>query len=142
MHIKIRLLLWIARLFIGSVISVNLLCAFDFLFNPQQFLINFSFTTAEQQPVIQGIGLLFIMWNIPYLVAFINPLIYNISLYEAVFMQFIGLAGELILLGSSPNIPDSIKNTVIRFSIFDGVGFVFLIIAIWLVIKNKTKDLS
>ncbi len=50
-----------------------------------------------------GMGVLFLMWNVPYAVALWHPLRHRISLYEALAMQAIGLLGEsLIYLSLSP----------------------------------------
>jgi hypothetical protein len=87
--------------------------------------------------VIQGMGLLFLMWNIPYLFALVNPVKYFVSLIEAIIMQGIGVVGEtilfLVLKGEHP----LIKASVLRFMIFDGAGLILLFFALLLVLRFK-----
>ena len=45
-------------------------------------------------------GVLFLMWNVPYAVALWHPVRHRVSLYEAVAMQTIGLIGESLILWS------------------------------------------
>jgi hypothetical protein len=82
---------------------------------------------------IRGVGLLFLMWNIPYVVALIHPLRYRISLYEASAMQTIGLLGETIILKSMPPGHCILHASLIRFIVFDEAGFVLLLLANWFV---------
>ncbi len=89
--------------------------------------------------MIQGLGLLFLMWNIPYVVAVINPQKYVVSLIEAVIMQAIGVIGESILLMAIPLKYALLHTSVTRFIVFDGSGLILLIIALSLCL---TKPLS
>ncbi|HPO59539.1 MAG TPA: hypothetical protein PLV53_11900, partial [Anaerolineaceae bacterium] len=47
-------------------------------------------------------GILFVMWNIPYLVALSDPARRRISLLEALAMQTVGVIGESLLLAGLP----------------------------------------
>ena len=87
--------------------------------------------------MIQGLGLLFLMWNIPYLVALLDPLRHSTSLIEAVVMQAIGVTGESLLLLHVPQEYLNLHASVIRFIIFDGSGLVFLLIALF--IRKRIK---
>ena len=82
---------------------------------------------------IQGFGVLFIMWNIPYVVAFLNPIKFHISHYEAIIMQMIGLIGESLIYYNIPSNYTILRNSISRFIIFDGAGFAALVIAAWVV---------
>ena len=79
--------------------------------------------------MVRAMGLLFVMWNVPYIFAFLDPRRYRVSLIEAILMQAIGLAGETgILLFGGPY-PQPIPATIQRFIIFDGLGLILLISA-------------
>jgi hypothetical protein len=55
---------------------------------------------AERTAKYKGIGLLFLMWNVPDLIALWNPKKYFLALKLAVTMQFIGLLGESYILST------------------------------------------
>lgn len=81
---------------------------------------------------MRGIGVLFLMWNIPYAVALWHPMRYRISLYEATAMQAIGLLGESFIWRSQPPVHSVLQASVLRFIAFDGAGLALLLLAIWL----------
>lgn len=87
--------------------------------------------------MIQGFGLLFVMWTIPYLVALLDPIKHSASLLEAVLMQAIGVIGESLLLMNVPKTYIHLHASVIRFIIFDGGGLVLLLIAQYIRMKTK-----
>ncbi len=130
---------WIARLLIAAVTFFNLQAAILFLIAPSRFAAGFEMSGAVGEAMVRGMGLLFLMWNIPYLVALYDPLRYRVSLLEALAMQFIGVAGESILLISLPGEHPVIQQTVIRFIYFDGSGFVALLIAAILILSIKRR---
>ena len=121
----------IARILIGLVFLVNIQCALLFLFNPSPYMAGFGLEGMAGEQIVRAFGLLFMMWNVPYAFALANPVKHRISLIEAVIMQAIGLIGETsILLVGSPY-PSPIESTLRCFILFDGVGLVFLLIALW-----------
>ena len=75
---------------------------------------------------ITPIGILFLMWNVPYVVAFIHPVRQIVPFACAVVAQFIGLAGEMWVFVSLPPGHEALRVTGLRFIIFDGTGFVLL----------------
>ncbi|MGB6422535.1 MAG: hypothetical protein WBF05_11915, partial [Anaerolineales bacterium] len=77
------------------------------------------------------IGLLFLMWNVPYFAAVLDPMKNRVSLYEATIMQAIGLVGETLLLLSLPVGHQALHNTIRRFILFDAVGLVLLLLTVW-----------
>ena len=125
--------LLLARLAIALVVLWNIQCAFAFLFWPDHFTAGFELSGAPGEAAVRGVGLLFLMWNIPYAVALIHPLRYRISLYEATAMQGIGLLGETLILMSLPPVHNILHASLMRFIAFDGAGFVLLLLAIWFV---------
>ncbi len=90
--------LLLARLAILLVLLWNVQCALAFLFWPERFALSFELTGAAGEAAVRGVGLVFLMWNVPYAVALWHPLRHRISLYEASAMQAIGLLGESIIL--------------------------------------------
>ena len=120
----------IARILIGLVFLINIQCAGVFLFDPAAYMHGFGLDSVVGEQMVRAMGLLFIMWNVPYAFALANPIKYRISLIEAVIMQAIGLIGETSILLVGGPYPSPIENTIKRFILFDGVGFVFLLMAV------------
>ncbi|MPM56724.1 hypothetical protein SDC9_103538 [bioreactor metagenome] len=122
---------WVARGLIGLVTFFNLQAAFLFLFNPQAYTPGFELSGAAGDAMVQGMGLLFVMWNVPYVFALLDPIRNRRSLLEAVIMQAIGVVGETALLWALPGAHPLIHASVLRFIVFDGSGLVFLLVAWW-----------
>jgi hypothetical protein len=129
----------IAQGLIGIVVFLNLQAAVYFMFKPADYAPGFELSGVPGEAMIRGLGLLFLMWNIPYLVALVNPFRHFVSYIEAVVMQAIGVTGEtLILITLSGNHP-IIHASVIRFIIFDGAGLLLLLAGLLLVSRNKKE---
>jgi len=75
------------------------------------------------------------MWNVPYALALLHPVRHQMSLWEAVCMQAIGVIGESIILTSVPESREVLRSSIERFVWFDLVGFALLLAAVWLVYK-------
>ncbi len=127
-----KLRLWLARGLIAVVVFFNLDAAFSYLFQPVLFAPGFELAGVPGQAMIQGLGLLFVMWNVPYVVAILHPLKHRVSLIEAVVMQAIGVVGESLLLLALESGHPQITASTVRFIIFDGGGLVLLLVALWL----------
>lgn len=123
-------LTWLARALIGTVTFSNLLAAFQFMLRPEIYAPGFELQGESGAAVIQGMGLLFLMWNVPYIVALLNPVRYFISLIEAVTMQAIGVVGESLLLALLRGEHPLIRDSVARFIFFDGGGLLLLLVAL------------
>jgi hypothetical protein len=121
--------IWLARTLIGMVLTINVQSALVFLANPAGFTPAYELTGISGQAAIRGFGTLFLMWNIPYLVALIHPIKYRISLYETIAMQSIGLIGESWILWSLPVGHSILRDSIFRFIMFDGGGLIALILA-------------
>lgn len=132
---------WIARCMIGLVVIDNLQAAVFFLVRPDFFVPSFELTGEAGNAVIQGIGLLFAMWTVPYVFAMIHPVRYRISLVEALIMQSIGLLGESVLLFLLPNGHEILAGSVMRFIYFDGGGLILLLAAFWITRRLKSTSL-
>lgn len=127
---------------VGIVTFLNLQAAFLFLLWPEDFYQGFELIGEPGIALIRGMGLLFLMWNIPYLVAMWHPLRHFTSLVEAVVMQAIGVLGESLLLLALPGEHPVLESSVMRFIYFDGGGLVLLLTAlilVWTLKRGKLK---
>ncbi len=121
-----------ARLIIAIVLFFNLQCAFAFLLWPQTYTAGFGLQGILGQQIVRALGVLFLMWNIPYLFALAHPLRHFISLLEAVLMQAIAVIGDTLILLLAGSIPPLIESTLQRFILFDGAGLLLLLTAFFL----------
>ena len=128
--------LWLARLLITIVTGWNLQAALVFILWPERFAPGFELSGVPGAAAVRGTGVLFVMWNVPYLVALWHPRKYRLALGLAVMMQFIGLVGESLILMSLPEGHALLHASILRFIIFDGSGLLLLIAAFWLVQRD------
>jgi hypothetical protein len=133
---------FIARLLIGLVLLFNIICAFQFLISPQLYSSNFGLLKESGTAVIRGYGILFLMWNIPYLFAFADPIRFQVSLVEAILMQSLGILGEGWIRVSLPQNAEQIIYMITRFLYFDIFGWIALICAWFIVKRIKEPQLS
>jgi hypothetical protein len=121
--------IWIARLLIGIVTVWNLQAAFMFIFSPSGFVHAYELSGTAGEAAVRGAGVLFLMWNIPYLFALQNPIRFRLALAFALLMQFTGLIGESCIFFTLPAEHVILRNSILRFITFDGVGLLFLLAA-------------
>jgi hypothetical protein len=126
---KTSLRLWIARLLIGIVTAWNLQAAFVFIFTPSRFVRAYELSDIPGEAAIRGFGVLFLMWNVPYLFALKDPIRYQLALTFALLMQGIGLIGETYIFSNLSVDHILLRTSILRFIIFDGVGLILLAIA-------------
>jgi hypothetical protein len=107
-------------------------CAVRFIFHPELFSPGFELSGMPGAAAVRGMGVLFLMWNVPYIVALIHPRRHRISLYEAIAMQAIGLAGETLILRSLPETHPVARQSVMCFILFDAGGLAALCLAAWI----------
>ena len=132
--------LWVSRILIGIVTAWNLQAALVFILWPERFAPGFELTGEPGAVAVRGTGILFLMWNVPYLVALWHPVRYRLALSMALAMQLIGLVGESLLLLSLPNGYVLLRASILRFITFDGSGLLLLVMAFWLVRRDaKSK---
>ncbi len=121
--------IWLPRLLIGIVTAWNLQAAFAFIFAPSGFVRAYELSGIPGEAAIRGFGILFLMWNVPYLFAVKDPIRYSEALTFALLMQFIGLIGETYILFTLTVEHILLKTSILRFIIFDGTGLFLLAIA-------------
>ena len=127
-HMRLNL----ARGLIGLTILWNLQAALAFLVWPERYINAFELDGIVGSAMLRGLGVLFVMWNIPYLVALWHPVRYRVSLYEALAMQTIGLLGEGLIYLSLTAIDTTLRASLARFMAFDGLGLALLLISVWI----------
>ena len=125
-----------ARFLIAAVIGWNLQVAYVFLLSPEQFLSGFEPSGIPGEAAVRGMAVLFMMWNVPYLVALWNPHQYRVSLYEAIGMQTVGLVGESFILSTLGDGHAMLQDSIMRFIVFDAAGLLFLVLA-FLISREK-----
>jgi hypothetical protein len=124
--------LWAARVCIGAVLLANVQCAVVFWWSPQIYTPAFELAGVAGEAAVRGVGVLFLMWNVPYLIALWHPRRHRVSLWEAVAMQAIGVAGETIIALTLPPGYVTLRASLMRFILFDGGGLAILLLAAWL----------
>lgn len=129
--------LWLSRLLVGSVLALNVQCAMAFMIFPASFAPGFELNGATGEAAVRGMGVLFLMWNVPYGVAFWHPVRHRLSLLEALGMQAIGLAGESWILSILTATEHTLaRQSLVRFVVFDAIGLVALLAAAWISRKS------
>lgn len=137
---KIRIF---ASVLIGIVFIINIQAGIDFYFNPEKYTAAYELSGIPGDISVAGVGLLFLMWNVPYAFALWNPVKNRISLVQSTIMQLLGVIGETALLfrfsaQDFPYLASSIK----RFVYFDSAGLILLFIAVFVVYRLKKNSVG
>jgi hypothetical protein len=132
----------LARLLIAAVLVMNVQCALLFLLQPGPYAAGFDMPGPLGEAMLRGMGVLFLMWNVPYAVALWHPLRMRIALYEALVMQTIGLCGETLVRSLLPADYFMTRLSLGRFILFDAFGLLALLGAVWLVHLKTTSPLD
>jgi hypothetical protein len=127
----------LTRALIGIVVLFNLQCSVVFLISSSVFSPSFELTGIQGALMIRGLGILFLMWTVPYFFALSDPVGRRVSLIEAVIMEGIGLAGESLLLLTLPAGHAILRETAVRFIGFDGGGLILLLAALYLSVNLR-----
>jgi len=123
----------IARLLVGIITVFILQAAFAFIFSPGGFVYAYELSGAAGEAAVRGFGVLFLMWNVPYLFAILDPVRYRLALYFAMFTQLIGLIGVSCIFFTLSVEHVTLRNTNLRFIVFNAIGLLLLAIAYFLV---------
>jgi hypothetical protein len=132
----------LARLLIAAVFLMNVQCAVLFLVVPGPYAAGFDMPGPLGEAMLRGMGVLFLMWNVPYAVALWHPRRMRIAMYEAVVMQAIGLAGESLVRSLLPAEYLLAQLSLSRFILFDALGLLALLGAVWLTRFKTTGPLD
>ena len=129
---------WIARVLVAIVIFINLQAALQYLLDPNAYSGAFELEEIPGMAAVMGVGILYVMWQVPYVFAAINPITHRLSLTEAVLMQAIGLLGETWLRSRIPVEHTVLCNSILRYICFDAGGLVLLVVA-WSLVNKKVR---
>jgi hypothetical protein len=132
----------LARALIGVVLLVNVQSALSFLIWPGAYAGGFELSGEVGDAMLRGMGVLFLMWNVPYAVALWHPIRHRVSLFEAVAMQTIGLVGETFIYTSLSAVHGMARLSLARFIIFDSLGLLLLVVAVWLTWERRFRTAS
>jgi hypothetical protein len=124
--------LWLSRFLIAIVTLWNLQAALVFFLWPQVYAPGFMLTGLPGETAIRGVGVLFAMWSLPYLVALWHPRRYQLALQLALAMQVLGVLGESLICLTIPADYAVLRASILRFSAFDAAGVLLLAGACWL----------
>lgn len=124
--------LWSSRLLIAVVFIWNVQCAAAFLVSPAPYAAGFELEGSTGEAMVRGMGVLFLMWNVPYAVALWHPIRFRVALSEALAMQSIGLLGESLIFLTLPPANSLARASITRFIGFDAAGLLLLLAAAWL----------
>jgi hypothetical protein len=121
--------LWGARLLVLVVLFSNLTAAVPFVLWPTRYSAAFELNGVTGDVVVRSIGLLFLMWVVPYIPVILAPKRHRTCLSVIVAQQVIGLAGESWMLARLPDGHRALHLTGTRFVVFDSLGLLLLLIA-------------
>ena len=121
-----KLRTWLSRILIIIVAAWNIQAAFFLLIQTETVTSSIQLPGPAGILTVRGIGILFLMWNIPYMAAAINPIRNRNSLIESLLMQFIALAGESLILRSTQALTFALETTMNTYIRFDAAGLVLL----------------
>ena len=127
---------WIARILVAIVIFINFQAALQYLLNQNAYSGAFELEGIAGMAAVMGVGILYVMWQVPYVFAAINPAAHRLSMTEAVLMQAIGLLGETWLRTRIPVEHTVLRNSILRYIVFDAGGLVLLSVA-WALVNKK-----
>jgi len=120
---------WIARTALVAVLIANLSAAIPYVARPGDYAAAFELTGVPGNVAVRGLGILFLMWAVPYVPAIFDPVRNRVALACVLAMQVIGLAGESLMMVTLPAGHDALRATGLRFIVFDGIGLIVLGIA-------------
>jgi len=137
----VRLRIWIARLLVLVVFLTNVSCALVFIFSPENYAGAYELAGASGLAAIQGIGVVFLMWNATYPLVIVRPDRYRALFVVVLVQQLIGIIGESFILLALPEGHQVLADSILRFIAFDAVGLVLLSIGFFLskTLKKPSK---
>jgi hypothetical protein len=117
---------WAARLAVGFVFTVNVACALAFILQPEHYTWGFEVSGVPGRTIVQGFGILFLMWNATYPPVLLNPSAQRTVFTIVLVQQLIGLVGEAWLYLQLPEGHAALRKTGLRFILFDGAGLLLM----------------
>lgn len=117
---------WLARAALIAVLLANLSAAIPYVARPSDYVAAYELAGAPGEAVVRGLGILFLMWAVPFIPAILQPVQNRVAFMCVLAMQIIGLAGESLMLAALPPGHEALSATGRRFIAFDGAGLVLL----------------
>lgn len=132
-------LIWLTRFVVGIVFLANINAAFAFILAPSLYAPGFEVEGVAGRAIVQGIGILFLMWNVTYPLVIFQP-IRQMTLFGIILVQqAIGVVGETWLWFSIPPDHIALRATGWRFIVFDGGGLLLMGLAYLILWKGRRK---
>lgn len=128
--------MWAVRGLLLPVWLWNLSAAVPFVLTPERYTWSFEVSGAVGEVFVRSLGLLFLMWVVPYGPALLNPYRHRVCVGVAVIQQLIGLLGESWMALTLPPGHAILLATGRRFIAFDAAGLVLLVGA-WLLTRPR-----
>ncbi len=117
---------WLARAALMAVLLANLSAAIPYVARPADYVAAYELTGTPGEVIVRGLGILFLMWAVPFVPAILQPTRNRVAFTCVLAMQVIGLAGESLMMATLPPGHDTLSATGWRFIAFDGAGLVLL----------------
>jgi hypothetical protein len=133
---------WGARAAVLVVFTSNLSAAVPFVLRPARFAGGFELAGTAGNVVVRSIGLLFVMWVVPYVPALLAPVHHRICFPVIVAQQLIGLMGESWMWLNLPAGHAALRATGRRFILFDAVGLILLLAAWWMAHQAAVRAMA
>ncbi len=115
---------WLARITIGIVFTINVWCALVFILDPGSYAAGFELDELPGRIIVQGFGILFLMWNATYPPVLLDPVAQRTLFQVILVQQAIGVIGETWLWLTLPSGHPALAATALRFIVFDGIGLI------------------
>ncbi len=131
--------LWLARITVGAVFLMNVSCALAFILQPELYSPGFEVAGVPGMIYVQGMGILFLMWNATYPLVIFRPIRYSALFVVVLIQQAIGFVGETWLWLTLPAGHSPLRATGLRFMLFDGIGLIAMAVAYWLLMRHRTR---
>lgn len=134
---------WFARAAVALVFAWNVLCALQFIFQPEEYAQGSGLAgTPTDQAVVSGLGVAFLMWNATYPLVIANPRRHRTLFAVVLAQQAIGLVGEcgifarLVAQGAG-TLP--MAASILRFIAFDAAGLAIMAVAFALLVRAEKR---
>ncbi len=134
-----RILLF-TRIIVGAVFLMNVSCALAFILQPEKYSPGFEVAGVPGMIYVQGMGILFLMWNATYPLVLFHPIRYRALFIVVLIQQAIGFAGETWLWLALPSGHSPLRATGLRFMLFDGIGLIAMAGAYWLLRRCMVRS--
>ncbi len=119
------------RILVLAVFLSNLSAALPFLLAPGRFAPSFELEGEVGAVMVRSVGLLFLMWIVPYVPVILSPKHARPCLWVILVQQILGLGGEMWMWLRMEG-HATMRATGARFILFDSAGLALLIVALLL----------